>query len=88
MLFNDKFTSPGDVGGLAIAGDEVTWAPSGDVYGLDVSMADGTTLHVARRERPSITWTKNGAGAVLYTGVVPSQTSDQSYVMATPLTPP
>ncbi len=86
MLFNDKFTEESDVGGLGIAADGGSWAPSGDVYGLDVPMADGTTLHVARRERPSVTWTPDGRGAVLYTGVVPSAANDWSYVLATPLT--
>jgi hypothetical protein len=87
MLFNDKFTSTPEVGGLAIAAaDGGTWAFSGDVYGLEIPMQDGTTLQVARRERPSIAWTSDGRGAVLYTGVVPSSASDRSYVMATPLT--
>jgi hypothetical protein len=86
MLFNDKFTSPTEVGGFAIRGDGGEWAPAGNVYGLDISLQDGTTLHAARRERPSIAWTADGAGAVLYTGVVPTADSDRAYVMATPLT--
>jgi len=86
VLFNDKFTSPTEVGGLAIGGDSGGWSFSGDVYGLDIPLQNGTTLHAARRERPSIAWTADGAGAVLYTGVVPSSDSDRSYVMATPLT--
>jgi hypothetical protein len=87
MLFNDKFTDAVNVGGLAVADDGTTWAPSGSAYGLDVAMSDGSTLHVARRERPSILWT-HAKNAVLYTGVLPSgDADDRSYVVATPLTP-
>jgi hypothetical protein len=88
MLFNDKFTDPSEVGGLAIDADADggAWTPSGGAYGLDVPTQDGTTLHVARRERPSIAWTPDGTGAVLYTGIVPSPSDDHSQVIATPLT--
>jgi hypothetical protein len=85
MLYNDKFTDPANVGGLALANDEATWATAGSAYALDVAMSDGTTLHVSRRERPSIAWTPD-RGAVLFTAIAPSSGDDGSYVIATPLT--
>jgi hypothetical protein len=84
MLFNDKFTDAIGVGGLADSPDGVTWQPAGMGYSLDVAMADGTTMHVARRERPSILWLPGGRG-VLYTGIEPSSSDDRSRVLAVPI---
>jgi len=86
LLFNDKWEDSVGVGGHAYSHDGINWVFSNTrAYTHTVSWSDGTSLAMARRERPQLLLDSKRNPLVLYTAVKPSSSDDHVYNVATPI---
>jgi len=86
LLFNDKWEDSVGVGGHAYSSDGINWVFSATrAYTHTVTWTDGTSLSMARRERPQLLFDSKRNPTVLYTAVEPASDDDHVYNIATPI---